>query len=324
MELSIIMPVYKAERYVERAIVSCLNQDIESEEYEIIAINDGSPDGSMAILERMAALHPNVRVAEQENQGPGAARNRGLEMAQGEYIWFVDSDDWIEPNCLGEVIGRLTENNLDALVISARETDGQSSKPIIDLSKLEGRVYGSHEIVYKMAIDLHPQITLYRRSILQDNRIRFMEGIVHEDNEFIPRAYYPLRRIGVWNAQIYNIYLSDNSITRTINPKRSYNLLTVCRSLAIFANKVEKGYRKHLYKCIAISLNTSMLCATTYSKEERKAFAEVLHHNKILFNYLFLSLRPTFMIEGYIMSLFPKRAIDIYEFFNKLMFHHKV
>ncbi len=324
MRLSIIIALYNAEPYIERCLLSCLDQDIESSEYEVIVVNDGSTDDSMSVVRYYAERHSNISYIEQQNQGPGAARNSGMAVAKGEYLWFVDSDDWIEPNCLGAITRRLFEEDLDALIISAAETDGESRKPpLLDLSSLEGEIYRSSQIVYKMAVDLHPQITIYRRKVLSDNDVIFIPGIYHEDNEFIPRAYYPLQRIAVCSEVVYNIYLSPNSITRSINPKRSYDLLMVSRSLATFAEKVDSSYRRHLYKCIAISLNTSMLCATTYNREDRAKFAEALSGERELFRYFLLSRRLVFALEWVLFTLFPKRSIDIYELFNKLIYRRK-
>ena len=98
MILSIIIPVYNVEKYVEKCIRSCENQDIPKENYEVIVVNDGSPDGSLAIVERLANEFSNIKVINQENKGLSMARNTGLEAAKGEYVWFVDSDDWIEEN----------------------------------------------------------------------------------------------------------------------------------------------------------------------------------------------------------------------------------
>lgn len=325
MKLSIIIPLYNAERYIERCLRSCVDQDLDASEYEIIVVNDGTPDNSMEIVERLAAEAINIRIFEQENSGPGAARNCGIDHAKGKYVWFVDSDDWIESECLEELTRRLSDEDLDALIILASVNDDsrRSDKPLFDLSALGNKVYSGRKIVYRMAVCLYPQVTIYRRSVLVDNEVRFMPKIYHEDNEFIPRAYYHLERVSVWHREIYNLYMSPMSITRTINPKRSYDLLTVSRSLAIFANKVEKSYLRHLYKCIAISLNTSMLCATEYDDEQRREFSSVLKHNKILFSYFFLSGRIVFMVEGVLFSLFPGYALKIYEVFNRLIYKHK-
>lgn len=99
MFLSIIIPVYNAERFLGETLDSLLRQDIT--DYEIICVNDGSTDDSLSILKTYARQHPNIVIVDKENGGVTSARNRGLELAKGDFVWFVDSDDLIRENCLG-------------------------------------------------------------------------------------------------------------------------------------------------------------------------------------------------------------------------------
>lgn len=108
MFLSFIVPVYNVEQYLPECLDSLLDQDIPKEDYEIICVNDGSTDGSLKILHNYAQKHSNIRIIDQENGGLSSARNAGLDAARGEYIWFVDSDDFIQRNCLG-YLKRLAE-----------------------------------------------------------------------------------------------------------------------------------------------------------------------------------------------------------------------
>lgn len=101
--LSFIVPVYNVEAYLEECLDSLLEKDIPREEYEIICVNDGSTDGSLQLLRRYEQNFPNVRVIDQENSGVCVARNTGLDAVRGEYVWFVDSDDFIAKNCLREL-----------------------------------------------------------------------------------------------------------------------------------------------------------------------------------------------------------------------------
>ena len=100
MKLSIVIPVYNVEKYVNRCLLSVLNQKVSSNEYEIVIVNDGSTDSSLSIVEEMIESYNNVILVSQENAGLSAARNRGLLLAKGDYIWFVDSDDWIDDDSL--------------------------------------------------------------------------------------------------------------------------------------------------------------------------------------------------------------------------------
>ena len=93
VKLSIIIPVYKTEQYLHRCLSSILDQDVDKSLYEVLVVNDGSPDNSQAIIDEYCAKYDNVSCLVQTNQGQSVSRNRGVELARGEYIWFLDSDD---------------------------------------------------------------------------------------------------------------------------------------------------------------------------------------------------------------------------------------
>lgn len=103
MFLSVVIPVYNCEPYLPECLDSLLDQDLDKSEYEIICVNDGSTDGSLAILRRYADREQNVKVLEQTNQGVCSARNHGMGEAKGDYVWFVDADDFIQRNILGKL-----------------------------------------------------------------------------------------------------------------------------------------------------------------------------------------------------------------------------
>ena len=114
--LTIVIPVYNVEKYIEKCLLSCVHQDIPSDSYEIIVVNDGTKDNSLRIAESIATTHSNISIVSQQNKGLSAARNTGLKLAKGNYIWFIDSDDWIEDNCLSSICQRLAQD-IDILQI---------------------------------------------------------------------------------------------------------------------------------------------------------------------------------------------------------------
>ena len=117
IKLSFIVPFYNVEPYIEECIRSLYDQDIPMEEYEVILIDDCSPDGSRAVVERIQQEYPTLRLlTTPENIRQGGARNLGLKYAQGKYIWFVDSDDTIEHNCLSRLLNTAERYDLDMLV----------------------------------------------------------------------------------------------------------------------------------------------------------------------------------------------------------------
>ena len=121
MFLSLIIPVYNAEKYVAESLDSLLNQDLSSDEYEIICVNDGSRDGSLAVLQTYAEKHPNIRIIDKENGGVTTARNAGLEAAKGDFIWFFDADDLAKDHILGKLKAMIPESGCDRIVFGAYE-----------------------------------------------------------------------------------------------------------------------------------------------------------------------------------------------------------
>ncbi|MGN0998717.1 MAG: glycosyltransferase [Faecousia sp.] len=115
--LSFIVPVYNTELFLDECLRSLLEQDISSDDYEIICVNDGSTDGSLGIVRKYEAQTPNLLVIDQDNAGVCTARNAGLEIASGDYIWFVDSDDLIQKNILAEIKEKVSCGHYDRIII---------------------------------------------------------------------------------------------------------------------------------------------------------------------------------------------------------------
>lgn len=167
MFLSFIVPVYNVEKYLTDCLDSLLEQDIPRAEYEIICVNDGSTDGSFEILQEYAHNNANIKLLSKENGGLAAARNTGLDFAVGEYIWFVDSDDFIQRNCLGELKHLAEQTQSDRISIGAYTFREILSKEEIDKSK-QGSLCantGQYGIVVWN--------NLFRLSHLKENGLRF-------------------------------------------------------------------------------------------------------------------------------------------------------
>ena len=121
MKLSIIIPVYKVERYVRQTILSVINQDHSLfNQSEVIIVNDGTPDKSIEVIQDLIDEYSNIKLINQQNQGLSMARNNGLAVAEGDYVWFVDSDDWLAEYALNDLFHYLDGKN-DAVVIGAVE-----------------------------------------------------------------------------------------------------------------------------------------------------------------------------------------------------------
>jgi len=127
MKLSIILPVYNVENFIADCLDSLLNQDLDKSSYEIICVDDGSPDNSYKVIEDYQKENKNICLIRQQNGGVSAARNNGLKEAKGKYVWYIDPDDYILPNCLGTIISAMEEYKADVCTFKYAEVEEQSS-----------------------------------------------------------------------------------------------------------------------------------------------------------------------------------------------------
>ena len=217
---SIILPVYNVAAYLERCIHSILIQSFS--DYEIILIDDGSTDGSPAICDRYASEYMNIRVIHKANGGLATARNAGLAAAKGEYIWFVDSDDWIEPGALDVLYNTRIQDQVDIVKFNyCRYKEGKKS---IEKHECDGMYEGQVRLDelrryalcspgrYMLSACTH----IYRRCFLEDNALEFVsERIVgSEDYLFNLIALMHADSICVINQVLYCYELRGGSLTQ--------------------------------------------------------------------------------------------------------------
>lgn len=316
MLLSIIIPMYNVELYIERCLLSCLNQNVSYEEYEIIVVNDGSPDRSLQIAERIASQANNIQIISQVNGGLSAARNTGMSVAKGDYIWFVDSDDWIKANCLKQLIDTLYNDKLDALVINGvRVVNGEYKKNpprVFTDNILSGKEYLKGTTINCAAV-----ITIYKREILSKYNLTFKKGIFHEDAEFTPRAYYHIERIAIKNYHFYYNLLNPESITQKVNPKRGFDLIEVACSLFTFQQGI-RNENSYYNKYIASVLNQALSNAVIMDKHNKCLFLNKIVKHKYLFKSLTRTKGFIYKIEGILFTLLPKQCINIYKILKKI------
>lgn len=191
--ISVIVPVYKVEKYLDRCIESIVRQTYRN--LEILLVDDGSPDGSGAICDRWAAKDDRIRVIHKENGGAGKARNVALDLACGEFIGMVDSDDYIEPHMYTHLYGMMGEN-IDITECTGRATEGNTCP--LDNGTEGTQVEMSAEEAMRCHIreEMFTQVIwnkLYRRSIIGD--IRFPEGNLIDDEFFTYRVIGNARRL---------------------------------------------------------------------------------------------------------------------------------
>lgn len=269
MRLSIIVPVYNVEQWLNRCLDSLYKQELSEEEFEVILVNDGSTDSSLSMAEIFASHHSNVRIINRENGGLSVARNTGLEYAQGCYIWFVDSDDFIEPKSIKPILEYAENNKLDMMCFLFQfKFDDEHTEQYIYRPKYKNEIMTGEEFVVKTGFVMSPWASLYRRQFLSDNSLRFKEGILHEDEEFSPRAQFLAQRIAHTDAIVYNYFQRTGSIMKSSRSElRVSSFLAICDSCYTFmksrVNPESEAYeffKRRLLFCFSQGLSHLSKC----------------------------------------------------------------
>ena len=227
LKLSIIVPIYKVEDYLPTCLDSVLLPG--REDYEIIAVDDGSPDRSGQIAEDYAARYPAlVRVIHQENGGLGAARNTGIEAAKGEYLLFLDSDDSLYPGALEEMLLELEEGEAcDALIFNDDSVD-ESGRILSHNTYCSREGSFTLEEYPGLLLEIPSACTkLWRRSLFMDSGIRFPPRLWFEDLATTPRLFLRAGTMRSVQKAWMRYLLRQDSITNAIDPSRNREIITV-------------------------------------------------------------------------------------------------
>lgn len=225
-KISIIVPVYNVEKYLERCIDSLLNQDLPHDDYEIIMINDGSTDNSGKMAERLANENANVSLIHQENQGLSGARNTGIKHAKGRYLMFVDSDDYIEPNSLKPLVDFAEEHHLD--ICNHQFMVVQADGNVLHFDKSQyanGKVYNGKVLLLNGMAMTSACHGIYSSRLLEETGLLFTPGILHEDIDFNMRIYPHARKVMYMDLEVYYYCMSVGSIMRTEDRKKRKHLM---------------------------------------------------------------------------------------------------
>lgn len=310
MNLSIIIPMYNAATSIEKCLVSTQQQDLSSSDYEVVVINDGSTDNSLAVTNEVAARYNNVQIYSQPNGGLSAARNTGLEHAKGDYIFFLDSDDWIEENCLKKIVTICEKNKLDMLrICAANVIDGVPKRRF---SLEEGKVVSGVEVL-KDDVPACAPFSIYRLAFLNKHRLRFFPGIFHEDNEFTPRAYYLAERVSGINDIIYYVYQTQGSITRSVNVKKPLDVTIVMQHLDVFCQEnVKNGDKNIFHRIIAGDMNSALHQTMKMNNKDRKIVNDAFYRIRHLFVHARKSPSWSYRLAGLMYTLFPHHVVEVY------------
>lgn len=235
--LSIIIPLYNAEKYIKSCLDSLYVQGLSEEDFEVIIVDDESTDNSLSIVEEYAYICSNIKIIKQKNAGPSAARNRAIKEAKGLYLLFVDSDDFILDNKLSILLDLAIRNSVEVLRANY-QTCTEYGLMIENKNNYHSRNQYANKIVNGQILyssiyckEFFTPLLLLNRNFVLNNSLFFEEGIYFEDVDFSTRLSMITRR-AMYVPEIFYVYrLRKGSITHSINIKKIKDLQYVIRKL---------------------------------------------------------------------------------------------
>ena len=236
--VSVIIPAYNVEQYVERCVYSVTKQTYRN--LEIILVDDGSTDCTGIICDKLAKEDNRISVIHKTNGGLSDARNAGIDVSRGEYISFVDSDDYIASDMLEHMMNAMCETDISMVVVGfwkqsgdAREYCGPTTERVVSSEEALKNIYIGHEI-YPASWN-----KLYRRALFNNNR--FAVGMINEDSEIITKLLMECNRVALVSKPLYIYMIREGSITQSSFSSKDYNGIKAYRTAVDVCKKRKKS-----------------------------------------------------------------------------------
>jgi glycosyltransferase involved in cell wall biosynthesis len=272
--LSVIIPMYNVEAYVERCIRSLENQDIPGDDYEIICINDGSPDDSRGVIKRLQNEYDNIILIDQENQGVSRARNHGIDMATGKYLVFIDPDDYVDENTFSSILQNAREKQAQVSILgfSFLYQDGSLRKRILN-EKYTSEVYVGTRTYFIIRSDGYTDpdrmvAVLFERDFINRNKLRYLPDVPYlEDGEFIARILCLAERCIFDRSSFYQRTTRPGSATNSElfrSDKAINGFLKAAEHLRMFKEEQSLSEKQNIFlnqpifKFVLLTLNSAL------------------------------------------------------------------
>ena len=245
-KVSVIVPVYNTEAYLEKCLDSLANQTLK--DIEILIVNDGSPDNSQKIIDNYTEKYPNFKGFIKENGGISDARNFGIQRATGMYIGFVDGDDYAEPEMFEKLYNKAISEIFDVVVCDVNLIENNKKSLISSL--VSNDIY-TKEDMKKQMVNIYPSAwnKLYKRDLF-NNEVYFKKGVWFEDVEFLYRLFPYINKMGTVKEPLINYVQREGSITKTFD-HRMYNYIDNWNGIIEFYQKHNfyEDYKEEIEYC---------------------------------------------------------------------------
>lgn len=288
-KVSIIVPVYKVEKYLRKCIDSILNQTYEN--LEIILVNDGSPDNCGEICDEYAEKYSKIIVIHKQNGGLSSARNAGLDVATGDYIGFVDSDDWIEPNMYQRLMENAIKYNAEISVAGLTNIKECENKYEVIKSTYNGTIeiicFDKYEEMKNFFLGTWSAWDkIYKKEVHED--IRFPEGEINEDEAIALKLIDRCERIVHTNEALYNYLSRPNSITTSEFSEKKLDWYKNCKKNLQFINNNYPSISEYAQSRFCNSIMWSLRCISL-SNNDFKVISKYLVKELILNKDVFIN-----------------------------------
>ncbi len=323
-KVTVIIPAYNAEKYIDECLTSIIKQTYKN--FEIIIVNDGSTDKTLEIVKQYENKHKNITVLNIKNHGQGYARNLALKKATGEYIMFIDADDFIEPVTFEVAINKIVLENSDFVYFdwkyysdNAKKISYVSDESFFDKKYLEG-----NDCLNLLGIQHYFCVNkLYRNAFLKNNKIYYGENYIYEDFVFWTRSVIKAKKISIIHSPLYTVRVNDNSTTKTnLNSNKHIRgvLKAYDESLVLFKN-VPQEYKNlflsYILKKFLLYYNTRV--STKYKKNAFEEFYD-RYKNHNIYN---LNMKSRYFKLGKKMKFFNGKIrfrlfLDLYSMGQKI------
>lgn len=276
VKISVVLPVYNVANYLRKCLDSLVNQTFE--DFEVICVNDGSTDLSLGILEGYALTDSRFKIISQENKGLSGARNTGIQHVRGEYVLFVDSDDWIEENALEELYNHVEGFDSDITMFKFRYfnedtkeiSESQNSKlEIIPDSLITSNFNYNNVLDILFKISHSPFNKLYKTSFLRELDAKFLYGSYYEDLEFFYKVFLKAEKVSVLPQYLYFYRIRDESISN-IGDEGSFDIFNVLDSTkqTLIDSNIYRQVRNEWLMFIIVNLKFIYLRLDTQFKNQ--------------------------------------------------------
>lgn len=325
MKLSIVVPVYNVEQYVRKCILSIINQEDDLfKDIEVIIVNDGTKDNSVEQIQDLVDKCVNITLVNQDNQGLSVARNNGMNYASGDYVWFVDSDDWISADALKVLLPYLDGKNDIVSFAYTRVTEDEETLCCVYSDEAK-TLSGKESFRNRCEFSTMAQRAAYRKEFMAKNNLEFMPGIYSQDDELCLRASYLAETVTLIPQPIYFFLRTTGdkhvSIMNAGKPKYGFDYIKVTKSLSRFKEErvKEEDLIRRFDHHISVLINNGLNTISKCSEEDQKKFCEMYKEvdglNKCLYGG-----GGKYFVEAVLFSLFPNRMVQTYNFLNRFKY----